>query len=55
MVDAVDIGELHQLIENHRELTGSAVADRLLNDWESSLKLFKKVIPTDYKRCVAVR
>ncbi len=52
MVDPVDIGELLQLIKNHQELTESTVAQTILKNWDASLKDFKKIIPTDYKRAL---
>ncbi len=45
-----DISELQTMIENHLKYTGSAVAERLLNDWDGTLSQFVKVMPTDYKR-----
>jgi glutamate synthase (NADPH/NADH) len=50
MVDKADITELRALIDEHRMLTGSSVADKILWNWQDSLKKFVKVIPTDYKR-----
>ena len=45
-----DIDELKLLIENHSTYTDSAVAKKILKDWKKELNLFKKVMPTDYKR-----
>jgi glutamate synthase (NADPH/NADH) large chain len=45
-----DIDELKLLIENHSTYTDSAVAKKILKDWKRELNLFKKVMPTDYKR-----
>jgi glutamate synthase domain-containing protein 3 len=45
--------QLRDLIERHRALTGSAVAERLLADWERALDLFRMVMPTDYKAVLA--
>jgi len=45
-----DIAELKTMIENHLKYTGSAVAERMLNDWDGTLSQFVKVMPTDYKR-----
>ncbi len=53
--DEDDISELRELIEQHRELTGSAVADRVLDAWPDVLSQFVKVMPTDYKRVLAER
>ncbi|MBI5284671.1 MAG: glutamate synthase large subunit [Chloroflexi bacterium] len=45
---------LRTTVERHRELTGSDVADRLLTQWESEVESFRKVMPQDYKRLLAV-
>jgi glutamate synthase (NADPH/NADH) large chain len=45
-----DIAELKVLIENHLHYTGSAVARKVLENWEASLAQFVKVMPVDYKR-----
>ena len=45
-----DIEELKDLITRHHQYTGSPVAQRLLDDWDTSLGQFIKVMPTDYKR-----
>ena len=45
----VDKDELKALIETHAKLTGSAVGQRILDDWDQQVKLFKKVIPTMYR------
>ena len=42
--------DLRNLIEKHFEYTESAVAQSILNDWESESGMFVKVMPTDYKR-----
>ncbi|MGH7893578.1 MAG: glutamate synthase-related protein, partial [Candidatus Binatia bacterium] len=44
---------LHGLVERHRTLTGSAVAARLLAEWDRALGRFVKVMPTDYKAVLA--
>ena len=44
----------HDVVTRHRELTGSAVADRLLASWAASVSRFRKVMPTDYKRVLTV-
>jgi len=53
--DDEDISELRELIEYHREFTGSAVAERILDEWPGILKQFVKVMPTDYKRVLGER
>ena len=50
-----DIAELRQLIENHAEYTGSTVAQQVLENWQTSLPQFVKVMPTDYKRVLRER
>jgi glutamate synthase (NADPH/NADH) large chain/glutamate synthase (ferredoxin) len=47
-----DAIELHGLIEEHRDRTGSAVAERILGDWSAYLPKFAKVMPHDYKRAL---
>jgi glutamate synthase domain-containing protein 3 len=44
------IVELREMIEKHRDLTGSTVAADLLARWHEVLPQFIKVMPTDYKR-----
>ena len=53
----IDIDELNEedseivynMISNHYKYTGSKKAEKLLKNWDNSLKLFKKIIPTAYK------
>ncbi len=45
-----EIAELRELIERHQQYTGSTVAEKVLELWESVLPQFVKVMPTDYKR-----
>lgn len=52
---AEDILELKSLIENHANYTGSTVAKAILDDWETMLGQFVKVMPTDYKRVLQER
>ena len=49
-LDDVDAAELRALVVEHRERTGSAVAQRLLDDWETSIARFVKVMPNDLRR-----
>jgi glutamate synthase (NADPH) large chain len=49
-LDADDAAVLRGLVERHRAETGSALAGRLLADWEPGLARFVKVMPKDYKR-----
>jgi glutamate synthase (NADPH) large chain len=52
-LDASDAALLRRLAERHMAETGSAVAGRLLADWEQALARFVKVMPKDYKRVLA--
>jgi glutamate synthase (NADPH/NADH) large chain len=47
-----DIVELRQMIQNHYRYTESAVARRVLDNWEGMLAKFIKVMPMDYKRAL---
>ena len=53
--DPDDISALHSLIEEHFNLTGSANARRVLDDWDEMLPKFVKVMPHDYKRILQER
>jgi glutamate synthase domain-containing protein 3 len=48
-----DVHILERLVRRHFELTGSAVAQRLLARWTQSARSFHKVFPRDYKRVLA--
>jgi len=50
-----DVAELLDLVEQHMELTGSEVAQRVLDAWPEVLGKFVKVMPRDYKRVLAER
>jgi glutamate synthase (NADPH/NADH) large chain len=47
---AEEEAEVRDLIERHREYTGSDVAARVLGDWSTFISQCVKVMPTDYKR-----
>ncbi len=49
-----DQAELKHMIEQHLRHTGSRRAQRILDDWESSVAYFVKVFPTDYKRALGM-
>ena len=55
LVEDDDIDEVKILIEKHLKYTGSAVAKILLDDWQTSVGQFVKVMPTDYKRVLEER
>ena len=52
VTDEEDVVELRELITRHQVFTGSTVAARILDHWDSSLKKFVKVMPRDYKRAL---
>jgi len=41
--------ELHRMVREHHEETGSLVAEELLADWETSLTRFTEVMPRDFR------
>ena len=47
---AEDIAELKGLVQKHKKLTQSTVAESVLLNWEKCLKQFVKVMPLDYMR-----
>lgn len=49
VMEEEDLQELHRLISNHQQFTGSEVAAALLGNWENTVKQFIKVMPSDYK------
>jgi glutamate synthase (NADPH/NADH) large chain/glutamate synthase (ferredoxin) len=49
-IDEADAIELRALVTEHAQHTHSTVAARLLEDWETSLERFVKVMPDDYRR-----
>jgi glutamate synthase (NADPH/NADH) large chain/glutamate synthase (ferredoxin) len=55
--DAADAAELRALVEEHLRRTDSAVAARVLADWEGLIarQAFVKVMPHDYKRVLRER
>lgn len=50
LADAVEINEIRNLIEQHFKYTKSEVAKRVLENWDSLIQKFVRVIPKDYKR-----
>ncbi|HEX6785916.1 MAG TPA: glutamate synthase-related protein, partial [Acidimicrobiales bacterium] len=53
-LDEDDLGALRATIERHRELTGSTVAQQILLGWTTEAPHFRKVMPKDYRRVLAV-
>jgi glutamate synthase (NADPH/NADH) large chain len=48
--DDEDVDWLRGIVTMHLELTGSAVAERLLSNWWQNVRQFTKIFPKDYKR-----
>ena len=53
-LDDDDRDFLLDIVTRHRDLTGSAVAERVLESWETDVAAFRKVMPRDYKRVLTV-
>ena len=49
-LDDADRDFLRGIVQQHAVETGSAVAHRLLRDWDVAVERFGKVMPKDYKR-----
>jgi glutamate synthase domain-containing protein 3 len=50
-----DRADLHRLLQEHFDATGSANAYRVLRDFDAMLPKFVKVMPRDYKRALSER
>jgi Glutamate synthase domain 3 len=50
-----DVEVVHELLTKHRLWTESAVAGRLLADWDNVKSRFTLVLPRDYQRVLDVR
>ncbi|MDE6358946.1 MAG: hypothetical protein K2L29_05035, partial [Duncaniella sp.] len=48
--DRADNRELHRLISAHYKHTRSPLAGRMLDDWDTYVGQFIKVIPIEYKK-----
>jgi glutamate synthase (NADPH/NADH) large chain len=48
-----DAARLHRLISNHARHTGSTRAGEILADWPRFCRMFRKVMPTEYRRALA--
>src|SRR5690606_8227256 len=49
-LDPDDVDFVRNLVERHLAETGSAVARRLLDDWDAASARFTKIMPKDYRR-----
>jgi glutamate synthase (ferredoxin) len=50
LCDGADIAQVRDLLIQHAGYTASAVAARLLGDWDWAVSKFLKVMPVDYRR-----
>jgi len=55
LVEPEDVRIVHELITRHAELTGSARARMLLDNWQDMLPRFIKVFPHEFKRVLGVQ
>lgn len=53
--EASEIEQVHELIRQHCDLTGSSIAQDLLGSWARTLKQFVKVSPRDYELALEER
>jgi glutamate synthase domain-containing protein 3 len=53
-LDDADRAFLADVVRRHRDLTGSAVAERILADGDAAFASFRKVMPKDYQRVLNV-
>ncbi len=54
-MDAEDLATVKRLVERHRQFTESAVAERVLANWDSLHPSWVKVMPNDYRRVLDER
>jgi glutamate synthase (ferredoxin) len=50
--DPDEIALVRRLIERHAEYTGSTRAQALLDDWQTTVNRFIRVVPNDYRRVI---
>ena len=48
-----DAVQLREMIQAHFDATGSQRAKTILEHWEETLPLFKKITPNDYSRMLS--
>ena len=53
VTEKYDAAQLRELIRAHFDATGSQRAKTVLENWEETLPLFKKITPNDYSRMLA--
>jgi glutamate synthase domain-containing protein 3 len=52
VIEAEDIDLLRSLIEEHVQLTGSPLGQRILDHWNDKLPQFVKVFPMEYRKAL---
>jgi glutamate synthase (NADPH/NADH) large chain len=52
-LDDHDRKYIHKMVTKHVQYTGSVPGQRVLNDWNTMIGKFVKVMPVDYKRALA--
>ena len=55
VADPEDQAELSQILQSHYDLTGSASAKRIIDDWPNHISQFIKVYPRDYRRVIEAK
>jgi glutamate synthase domain-containing protein 3 len=50
--DPKEIAEIRRLLERHVEYTASPRAQALLDDWDTTVSRFIRVVPNDYRRVI---
>jgi glutamate synthase domain-containing protein 3 len=55
VVEPEDVVTLQTMIQDHLKYTGSASAQRILQQWDQALPKFKKIMPRDYRRVLVER
>jgi glutamate synthase (ferredoxin) len=50
LTDKYDIRELQDILTDYEKETGSVLAKEILDDYESYIPCFKKVVPNDYQK-----
>ena len=53
--DPSDVRELHRIVSAHYRHTRSPLAERILDNWETSVKDFIQVMPTEYRKVRGMR
>ena len=50
LADAAEVSQIHALMVRHHQYTQSAVARRMLDNWDEHVSKFVKVLPTEYRQ-----